>query len=230
VAQVVPVAMRDTSGTDGYLRGPPTPHMSTAIRSFVIVRRDAPPPALCFKCGTGEGLSLVPTHFYTMPDDDAAMATAEAAGVFVSAIGDAANIASFVKLIRGIREAVVPLPLCGACASRWKSAKRARFVAFAPFAVAIVLIFVFAFAKNGALFPEGSSRVALYAFAAVVSAVLYGLVVGVPKLVERRVAEPATCSAVAIAPAWIALSRVHPRVCAALIQAAPIEARMMLDR
>ena len=204
--------------------------MNTAPRSFVIVRRDAPPPALCFKCGTGEAVSLIPTHFYTMPDDDAAITAAEAAGVFVSAIGDAASIASFVKLLRDIREAVVPIALCATCAARWKSAKRARLVTFVPFAVAMASILVFAFTKNGPLFPEGSSRVAVYAFAAVVASVLYGLVVGVPKLVERRVAEPATCGAVAIAPAWIALSRVHPRVCAALIQAAPIEARVMLDR
>ena len=203
---------------------------STEIRSFIIVRRDAPPPPHCFKCGTDEGLSLVPTHFYTTPDDDAAIATAEAAGMLVSAVGDAAAIAGFVKLLRGIREAVVPIPLCGACAARGKGAKRARLLSYVPLAVGIVALFVFAFAKRGPLFPEGSSRVALYAFAALLTSVLYGLAVGIPKLVEWRVAEPATCGAVTIAPAWIALSRVHPRACAALIQAAPIEARRMLDR
>jgi hypothetical protein len=198
--------------------------------SFVIVRRDAPPPAICFKCGTASGLSLAPTHFYTTPDEDAATATASAAGVFVSAIGDAATVASFVMLIRGTREAVVPIPLCGSCSARWKSAKRARLLAFVPVALAIGSIFVFAFTKRGPIVPEGATRFVLYAFVAAISAVLYGLTVVLPKLVERRVAEPATCGAVAIAPAWIALSRVNPRACVALIEVAPVEARTMLQR
>lgn len=204
--------------------------MSTGHRSFVIVRRDAPPPAICFKCGVREGLSLAPTHFYTTPDEDAATATASAAGVLVSAVGDAASIASLVQLIRGTREAVVPIPLCASCSARWKGAKRARLLGYVPLAVAILSLFVFVFARSGPIFPEGSSRVGLYAFVAVITAVFYGAAAIVPKLVERRLAEPATCGAVAIAPAWIALSRVHPRACAALIEATPIETRsMMLD-
>ncbi len=201
--------------------------MSTKPRSFVIVRRDAPPPPICFKCGTSESLSLVLTHFYTTPDEDAATEAASAAGVFVSAIGDAASIASLVQLIRGIREAEVQIPLCRSCAARWTSAKRARLFAYVPMTFALLAIMVFAFAARGPLFPPGASRFALYAFAAVVTGVLYALAVLLPKLVDRRVADAMTCGAVAIAPAWIALSRVHPGACAALIQAAPVEARMM---
>ncbi len=204
--------------------------MSTEHRSFVIVRRDVVPPAICFKCGTTDGLSLAPTHFYTTPDEDAATATASAAGVLVSAIGDAASIASLVTLVRGTREAVVPIPLCGSCSVRWKSAKRARLLAYVPLTLAIGSVFAFAFTTRGPLFPEGASRLALYAFVAAFTALLYGLAVVVPKWVERRDAEAATCGAVAIAPAWIALSRVDARACAALIKAAPVEARTMLER
>lgn len=204
--------------------------MTSEHRSFIIVRRDALPPALCFKCGTDAGLALTPTHFYTTPDDDAALSAAEAAGNLVSVVGDAANVAGLVRLIRGTREAVVPIPLCAPCSARWRRAKRARLLAYLPMAAAIFAILAFAFNQRGPLFPEGSSRVALYAFAAIGTAVMYGVAVWIPKLVERLVAERATCGAVAIAPSWIALSRVHPRPCAALIEAAPIAARMMLDR
>ncbi len=203
--------------------------MGTEHRSFVILRRDAPPPPICFKCGTREGISLALTHFYTTPDENAATEAASAAGMLVSAIGDAATVASFVQLIRGIREAEVSIPLCASCAARWKTAKRVRLLAFVPMVVAFVAIMVFAFAAHGPLFPPGGSRITLYAFVGVTTGVLYTLAAVVPKLVERRVAEPLTCGAVAIAPAWIALSRVHPAACVALIQAAPREARMMLQ-
>jgi hypothetical protein len=183
--------------------------------SFVFVRRNAPPPQICFKCGTSESVSLVPFHFHVTPDDSTAEDVANAAGLAVSAVGDAATLVKLARMVRETREATLPVPLCPACAMRWKRARWLRLFAWVP-GFAILLAFIaYALMQSGPLL--GTSHKEKMVFVALFSLAAWVLFALLPKLVEQRVAEPATCAAVAITSDWVALVRVHPSAAAELV-------------
>ncbi len=189
--------------------------MIKASRSFVFVRRGEPPPSICFKCGAREGLSVSTFHFHTTPDEFTAEAAADAAGLIFDTVAEAAPIVELVRLIRGTREADVPIPLCAPCAARWEKAKRASRLGWLPVALAVLALLVAALAHKGPLLSTDATSKGI--FIGVTAAVVYVLLVWIPALVRRKVVHPGTCGVVAIAPEWIALTRVHPLACEELM-------------
>lgn len=193
--------------------------MTQEKRSFVFVRRGPPPPSICFLCGTTDGLEIVSRHFYTTPDESTAVEVADAAVSALGALGEVASVGlGLVRLIRGTREANVPIPLCAACSARWARSKRAERLRMVPAYAALAAFMIVAFTHGpGPLLPSDATT--KWAFLAAAVPLAYLLFRFVPELIDRKLVHPGTCQVVAIAPEWVAVTRVHPKACAALIVA-----------
>ena len=114
------------------------------MEAVVVLPRTAPPPPLCFRCGAGAGLALVPCKLRTTPKDSAALDAAQAAGLVIGWLGPVADLVEVARVAHGTREATVGIPLCTACAAAWRNAKAAEGIAgFGPF---IVVVFAILFA------------------------------------------------------------------------------------
>lgn len=96
------------------------------METVVVLPRAAPPPALCFRCGAGAGLALVPCKLRTTPKDSAALDAAQAAGFVIGWLGPVADLVEVARVAHGTREATVGIPLCVSCAAAWRKAKAAE--------------------------------------------------------------------------------------------------------
>ena len=187
------------------------------METVVVLPRAAPPPAVCFRCGAGAGLALVPCKLRTTPKDSAALDAAQAAGFVIGWLGPVADLVEVARVAHGTREATVGNPLCVSCAAAWRKAKVAEGLAgFGPFLVAVVAILV-ALVMPSVFLGGGWTR---YAVIGVIALLVYVAKEIVPGIVERRMIVPSTCGAVAIDDAAVALSRVHPSAGAAVAAAA----------
>jgi hypothetical protein len=193
---------------------------------YEIVPRNKPAPLVCFKCGARSAVSHVERHFYVTPDSNTAEDIAGIAGNLAPALGAAGSVVTLARLIRETREANVGIALCASCTARWSNARVVRAFSYAPAVVAALAVTTYGILKGGPLVPGGTATKAVFVVGFTV--VAYALVVLLPKLIERSFAEARTCGVVAIAPEWIALTRIHPHARAALVSANAPDARELL--
>lgn len=164
-------------------------------------------PAVCFKCGTIDGVGAVPRKLRTSPADVPALGVAQGLGLIVGWVGPLADLVELARVAHGTREATLAIPLCPGCASRWTRAERiATAAGFGPFLIAMLMIVVVL--AVGRPLAQGNAK---YLTIAVVAALVYVAKETVPRRIDARLVLPATCGAVAIESGTVALTRVHPR-------------------
>jgi hypothetical protein len=176
------------------------------MEPMVVLVRAGVPPAVCFKCGGSHGVVPVTKTFRTTPEDSAALEIAQAAGLLVGSLGQAAGLLAAARTLAGTREAKLGIPLCPSCDAKWKGAERlATLASFGPFLIAMVVI-AGALIFGTKLF-QGTMR---YVLGAMLLVALYLVMNTLPAFIKRTRRVPHTCGASAIDAFAVALTRVHP--------------------
>ena len=161
-----------------------------------------PLPPICLKCVTSAGVHAERHHFATVGESGALGDVADVTALLSDGAGAALGTLGFVRLVLATREAELDVPLCPACAARWRRARQGHHASVA-LSVALIVACVVALAAGPRL-----AGTTLYVVVAAFVLLVMVAIRGIPALVSRLVLEPASLRALRIDERGVVLAGV----------------------